>query len=655
MAWSDGIEGVTLEIAGHDGPPLRVQAGPGTGKTFALQKRVTRLLETGVPPKRILVVTFTRVAAHDLRESLSALGVDGCNDVEATTLHSLCFKVLTREDVFPILNRVPRPLISVYRLGWRQYEFDPLLADLDDPAFGNKRRRTERIQAFEAAWARRQRDDDTFAVEETDRAFEAALTSWLEFHQAILIGELVPITLLHLQHNPLDRTLNDYTHVIVDEYQDLNKSEQLLVDVIAARSHLAIVGDSDQSIYSFKFAHPDGMADFSERHPGVKDKTLNECWRCPTTVVAAANNIILHNQNRLVDALLEPRIANSPGRITHVQWRSVDDEVHGIAAYVNHLLSLQDAAGQRVYEAADILILCPSRDIAYMLRGRLLDSHVSAHSFYHEEALEQDDARIAFSTLSYFIARSLGQEDLVSLRFWLGFGSDTWLAEQYRTLRGLCEVEGKSPRQLLDEVIHENRTIPGIHRLVARYKALETRLHELYAVDAQAALNLLFDDQFEWAKPFRELIDTIREAQPEATIKDVFEGLRDYITQPELPSHPEYVRIMSLHKSKGLTSKVVVVCSAVEGSIPRLRPGLTPVENAAHIEEQRRLFYVAVTRPKEVLLVSHYRRIPEVLRFRAGARLNNNRQTYPSQFIADANGVIPPARSGATWMANSFA
>lgn len=101
MAWDDGLQGSALEIAQTTDNPLRVMAGPGTGKTFALKRRVTRLLEEGIDPRRLLVITFTRTAAADLVRELHAIGIPGCQEVVASTLHAFCFALLSRRDRLP--------------------------------------------------------------------------------------------------------------------------------------------------------------------------------------------------------------------------------------------------------------------------------------------------------------------------------------------------------------------------------------------------------------------------------------------------------------------------------------------------------------------------------------------------------------------------
>src|SRR6266852_3840229 len=130
MPWDTCLQGPHLNIASYAGTPLRVVAGPGTGKTFALMRRVARLLEQGVQPNHILAVTFTRTAANDLVDKLAQLGVVGADLVAAKTLHSLSFGLLSRTAVFQALGRNARPLMD--------YERNTLVCDLQDQ-FGGKR------------------------------------------------------------------------------------------------------------------------------------------------------------------------------------------------------------------------------------------------------------------------------------------------------------------------------------------------------------------------------------------------------------------------------------------------------------------------------------------------------------------------------------
>jgi hypothetical protein len=185
MAWNDGLTGIQLNIAAYPGSPLRVIAGPGTGKTFSLMRRVVRFLETGENPRNILTISFTRTAAYDLLDKLRQLNVPGAEHVNAKTLHSLCFQLLKRNDVFAATDRIPRPLMV--------HEVSALICDLKDE-FGGKRATQNLISCFESYWATLQSSVPGWPTDQDERKFHNRLISWLRFHGAILLGELVPLT-----------------------------------------------------------------------------------------------------------------------------------------------------------------------------------------------------------------------------------------------------------------------------------------------------------------------------------------------------------------------------------------------------------------------------------------------------------------------------
>ena len=107
---------------------------------------------------------------------------------------------------------------------------------------------------------------------------------------------MVPVTLAYMRSNPLCDERSQFENVIVDEFKDLNRAEQVLVDLLAEHGSLSVIGDEDQSIYSFKHAHPDGIVTFADAHAGTHDETLNVCRRCPTRVVTLSNSLIAQNQ-----------------------------------------------------------------------------------------------------------------------------------------------------------------------------------------------------------------------------------------------------------------------------------------------------------------------------------------------------------------------
>jgi len=640
MAWDDGLEGPARNIAATDETPLR-------GKSFAMKRRAARLLENGQNPRRILAVTFTRNAAASLVDDLHALGVPGCEDIRAGTLHAFCFALLSRQDVFAYSNRVTRPVITFLKYGLLQFEGDAMLADLVIAgAFGPKRDCTKRTRAFEAAWARLQSDEPGWPQNPVDRALQIVLINWLRFHRAMLIGELVPEALRYLRNNPGCEARAAYDHVIVDEYQDLNRAEQDLIQLLSGNRAIALVGDVDQSIYHFRHANPDGILTYGARYPGTHDEVLNECRRCPTRVVAIANHLISHNHPGLAEPRLQPRPGNVAGEIHLIQWGSVQEEAAGLAEYVCTLV-------ERGVSLGDILILTPRRLLGYAIRDEIRNRDVAVHSFYHEEALEEDDAQRAYCLLSLLV----DLEDRVALRWWLGHGSPSARRNAYQRLRQHCEESGVSPKTALDACVTGELALPNTTALVDKYRELIGLLDDLRLLELPGLVDALLP-------PASDACSVIREASllglgEMKTAADLLDCIRTTVTQPVIPEEVDYVRVMSLHKAKGLTSKVVIISGCTQGLIPFVDSDETPQEAAATLQEQRRLFYVAITRCTETLVVSSVVRMSRKFAWKIGARVFPGRgahaATVASQFIDELGPGAPAAKRGVNWVQGGYA
>ena len=420
----------------------------------------------------------------------------------------------------------------------------------------------------------------------------------------------------------------------------------MLLDLLTSGSGV-IIGDENQSIYRFRYAHPQGIRDFDVGHDPTHDEDLDECRRCPTRVVALANSLIMHNHPGAAEAQLLPREGNPEGEVHIVQWPSIESEATGVAAYVHWLV------GVRGYSAGDILILSPRRQIAYSVRDALKAEDVAAHSFYHEEALEEGAAQEAFAYLTLLA----DPEDRVALRFLLGQGSSTWLAGQYAKLRSYCEHNGLSPREALDAVAGHAIEIPGIAKLAERHAAISAQLGELDGLSTRDLVDALFQDGVNETQLLRDSVMPMVADDIEPSV--LLARLRNLITQPEMPESADFVRIMSLQKSKGLTNKVVIVLGCVAGLLPSVDRKETPADQEEILREQRRLFYVAMTRPTDILALSSFVVIDKKLAYRIGAEvraiIGPQARTIASRFLGELGPTTPAAKSGIQWQQNGYA
>lgn len=379
MSWDDGISGTHRNIAASEHRRIGVLAGPGTGKTsYGLMRRVVRLLEQGVAGDRILLLSFTRVAAADLRDKVAALDAPGVNDVRATTLHGYCFGLLQREAVLTVIGRHPRILLD--------HEVDLMLRDIGN-GFGDIYAKRRRLEAFTAGWARGSEDHPGVAGTQTDRDFGDAVMVWLREHQGMLIGEVIPLVYRYLVTNPAASELEAFDHVIVDEYQDLNVLEQRLLDELATNANLCIAGDDDQSIYSVRYANPGGILSFLARED-IESHTIGVCGRCPANILDMANCLIRQAPGR-TKSDLTPREATDDGAVAIVQWPDVETEIDGIVSVI-----AGDVGASR-REPGQILVLTNWRKIGEQIRMRLTELEIPARSFFTEEELGSDEGREA--------------------------------------------------------------------------------------------------------------------------------------------------------------------------------------------------------------------------------------------------------------------
>jgi DNA helicase II / ATP-dependent DNA helicase PcrA len=626
--WNEGLEGPALDVAGAPETTLRVDAGPGSGKTFALMRRACRLLEEGVDPRRVMAATFTRTSATDLKKALRALGVDGADSIRAVTLHGYSFGLLKRDDVFGWTQRHPRALLD--------FEQRFLLEDLVDPRFGGIRLKEERLHAFFADWARLQSEVPGWPDDPVDQAFHQALLAWLRFHRAMLIGELISLASAYLRNNPL----TELDHVLVDEYQDLNRAEQQLVDLVAAGAALAVVGDEDQSIYAFRNAHPEGMQDFRNTHPGTRDIELLMCRRCPPNIVAMANSLIARNQFRAPRRLVS-RGENPPGEVRIVQWQDAASEAAGLAQFIAG--QVEDGTAS----AGEILVLTPRRYFGYQIRDQLRALDVASHSFFLEEELDGSpkDEQGCRAQQAYTLLNLLADpDDLVSLRCWCGFGSSSLNRAGWEKIVKFSGAETMSVQRVLERLSGEQLALPYTGNIVSRYRALKLRRQELGELTGQRLIEAIFPEAHDWAASLNRL--AYQTAPDDCGALELRDALLVAITQPELPTNVDYVRVMSLHKSKGLTADLVIVAGAIQGCIPRIERDLTPVEEQRFHEEQRRLFYVAITRPRKTLIISSARALPRSAAYRMGVPVRGQNpdmaRTIASVFI-DELGADRPA------------
>jgi len=628
MHWNEGLDEEFLAIAGYTGPYSCIIAGAGTGKSFALKRKVARLLEEQESPGSILAVTFTRTAARDLNKDLRQLNIDGCDLIRACTLHSLCFSILGRHEVFRVMERHTRTLL--------EHEEDYLLSDLSVRLGGGLRVLREQLHAFTSAWARLLHEVPGWPHTEEDRQFDVEMTAWLRFHKAMLIGELIPLTIKYLRNNPTCPERSQYKHIIVDEYQDLNRAEQESIKLLSEyrlpeNRTLTVAGDDDQSIFvTLKYAHPEGIISFKDAYPGTYESTLLVCKRCPKKVIELANAFIQSTNRKAQPKLLQPAPDAIDGEVVIVQWRQPKHEASGIATIIAHKLNSGEV------QPEEILVLTPRKQIGHDIVDSLDSKGIRARTCFSDVIMRGNKlAQEGYAYLGLLHDRN----DAVSLRVLLGMTANDRRSRSYERIRRHCFENGDTVVGTMSKLQSGQLSIPYTDSLVERYGIIDQRLGDLYGMMLPDVIDNLFPENVDTVAEIRQLVLSVQERAN--NIHELFSLVNTEITQPELPTADGSVLVLTLYKAKGLTAKMIVIANCLEGCIPFI--GDYPNEQA--MAEQERLFFVSLTRTTNILIISS----TAIMRRGEAARLSVVpgegtfwSETHPSRFI-DMLGQSAPA------------
>lgn len=578
--WLEGIEGKTArELIESKAAVIRVVAGPGSGKTTCLKRRTQRLiLGDRINPEKMYVGTFTRAIASELNQELGS-------DVEVSTLHSLAYQLL-REN--------PDACQGIHFRFLLNFEQDALLYDIDDvaSAFGDIHGRRKELRRLQASRSRRANYENA--------AFAGAVWDWLRRHRCMLIGEVVFLCVAGLECEDIPPGL--FNHIVIDEYQDLTALEQELVErVWSKRGSLAVMGDNDQSIYGFRFNHPDGISNFHEAwgEQGCKDLTFFENRRCGEEILKTANLIMAETGSKKPPMI---PLSGRQGKQNLVYWSTIDDEIEGLARYI------------KSQPNASFLVLVPRRFIGYRIEKTIGDE---AKTTFTEEVLENPIAQEAFTAISLLA----DQDDWVAVRTWLGFHGEN---REHADRRNAIAYDSLSPDlggyELIQRIANGDVNLTGTGKMQVQKRAQKAIELLDQNLEPEDAINLLFHEELGQLETDLEkrdwLIEDLNELRKAAhhllgsqeipDLSSMVNTMRYRIaTRSTLMPNTEdpRVKIMTLHSAKGLEADNVVIA----GVTAQLMPGReTDSEN---IKEQRRLLYVAVTRAKDSLIISWPKRI----------------------------------------------
>jgi DNA helicase-2/ATP-dependent DNA helicase PcrA len=622
--------------------PLLVLAGAGTGKTRVITYRVAHLIEKGVPGRAILAVTFTNKAAAVMKERIGDLlrssGLDA-SGVWVSTLHSFCARLLRRE----ALNAGLRRDFAIFDDDDQTAAIRRTLMQLDLPA-DDYPPRSMRAQISHAknhgitpeemeASAEIARDEERKEVAKVFRAYNEMLrkASALDFDDLLLRAVEL------LQQNAAVRAAwsSRFQYLLVDEFQDTNAAQEELVRLLAGtRKNVCVVGDEDQSIYSWRGARAGNLKRFTEDFPGTKIIRLEENYRSTQKILDAAAAVVRNNSGRLGKTLEATLGSGDALRFFEAQDSYAEAEF--VSGEISALIRNDpDARVAVLYRTG-----AQSRSFEEVLRRLGIRYRVVGGFSFYERAevrnalayvrlLLHPDDDVALLRVLNVPPRGIGAATVAMLETSAReTGKSLWeviRAGEFATGKKLSNALN-SFREILERLQEECARLPPA-QLIER--VLE-RSGYLSYVEQQDNL-----EHTSRAENLRELSNAMAEATEQGqTLEDVLDAAALVADSDEYdPTIP--VSLMTLHSAKGLEFDAVFLAGLEEGLLPHTRSG----SSLSEIEEERRLFYVGLTRAKQSLVISRaiYRRSYGEERLRAST---------PSRFLAEIPAELIEAASG---------
>jgi DNA helicase-2/ATP-dependent DNA helicase PcrA len=614
-------------VAARDAAPqVRLVAGPGTGKSKTIEKRVADVLNGGAAPQNVYVISFTVAAAKELRERIAAFCVNqpcaaASAGIRVSTMHSLALRILRSANLLAVL-----------------YPHDPSVLDdwertnIYDLEFANTLgctpgRAAEIRLAHDAAWQtlNPQSLNQAAITAAEVQGFNAFHPTRTNLYSCVLPGELVYRCVQAIQMGQIQAAqLPVIDHLVVDEFQDLNACDQEFVSQLANRgARLFIAGDDDQSIYSFRHADPSGIVNFNARYPQASTHMLDECFRCTPSVLNPATAMIAFNPGRLAKNLASLYQGAAPpvmGRTLVWSFASEQDEAAAVAESCRQLIN----AGMAGRED-EIVILISDKGLQLGLVAQALGNLGLPYDPPRGEALTNDQAiRAVYCMLR--IARDLAnaQPDYISHRALLclltGVGATTakGVADQcvahHQNFHDLFYL-AVAPQWLNARQAAAVARVTAIAHTVGGWSLADTLATRSAEIGQQLGTVFTGAHAAEKIASWAALVATLPggmtleellsffAADTDADRRGILDSVNQRLGAAPIPAAPpeRRIRILTMHGAKGLSGKVVFVPSVEQGIMPSFRA----IHAVGLLIEHRRLFYVSVTRAMAACIISH--------------------------------------------------
>jgi DNA helicase-2/ATP-dependent DNA helicase PcrA len=599
--------------------PVLILAGPGSGKTRVITHRVAYLIKTcGVSPHNIMAVTFTNKAAREMKERLEQLLGQAAEALSLGTFHAICARILRREgkaigleSSFVIYDEDDQ--LSLMKQILEELNLDP------------KQHAPQALRSAIGAAKSRLIGPKDYAQRVNSYFEEVVHRVYQRYQELLSQGQMVDFddllmkTVQLFRDHPqiLDRYQSKYVHILVDEFQDTNIAQYELMRQLAGKyRNLCVVGDPDQSIYSWRFADLRNILSFEKDYPEAKVVFLEQNYRSTKTILEVASDVISANVLRKPKKLWT---GNEDGAsVTVIESYNAEEEAQSVVNEIEKLI------GQEQISLKDCAVMyrvnAQSRALEEtFLRYGVTYKLVGGTRFYQRQEVKDIIAylrvihnpqdNVSLTRIINVPGRGIGQKTINTLQSWAK-AHDTSLFEALKQVSHNA-VAGEAKQSLPSRIV---QALAGFDALMANLTArshepslsglvdeiLEHTGYREYILDKEDG-----EERWENITELRNVASEYNELDTEEALITFLEKVSLVADIDELDEKADAVTLITLHQAKGLEFPVVFIVGLEEGILPHRKS----FDDPEQMEEERRLCYVGITRAKKRLyLLRSYRR-----------------------------------------------
>ena len=609
-----------LEAVKTTDGPILILAGPGSGKTRVITYKIAYLLEENkAKPWEILAITFTNKAAKEMKMRLENLIEEDIKSMQISTFHSFGLRIIKENHEFFNLNKnftildetdsisVIKKIVKEMNLDEKQYNARSIKHKISSA-------KNELIDSKKyKVYARTLIDENIAKVYEKYQE-KLLRSSTVDFDDLLML----PIELFKKNKEALEHYQNKYKYVFIDEYQDTNEAQYLLSRMISEkRNNICVVGDECQSIYSWRGANFKNILNFEKDYENAKVILLEQNYRSTKRIIEAANSVIKHNKEKKDKHLWTD---NSEGtKIKYMRCYDEKDEVLNIINQIKHFK-------EEGIPYKEMVVLYRTNAQSQSIERGFLENTipykvVGSYAYFNRKEIKD---------LVAYLRLINNKDDDVSLLRAINAPKRGIGAKTIEKLEAQANENNKSIFDSIEsgkELAFKNlildinekmkdKSFVEFIELVLDETGLRNEYELEKTVENEAKLENL--------EEFKSIAKNFEDYNPGATLEEFLIEISLISDVKETKDDDEVVTLMTMHAVKGLEFDVVFVTGLEEG----LFPHSNSMHDEAELEEERRIFYVAITRAKKVLYLTNAR---------SRMLFGNVQCNQPSRFIEEIN------------------